>query len=73
VWEVAFELALERLQSKCLRFIIDRYDECRPEKEATIKETMRRQPAFFDIVLSALSPGPGAAAKLGKARTVSSF
>mmetsp|Transcript_42394 Transcript_42394/g.99549 ORF Transcript_42394/g.99549 Transcript_42394/m.99549 type:complete len:916 (+) Transcript_42394:139-2886(+) len=68
VWEVAYELDLERLKSKCLRFIIDNYDDCRPEKELTIKDTMRRQPAFFDLVLSALAPGPGAVSKLGRNR-----
>eukprot|EP00293_Proteomonas_sulcata_P005610 CAMPEP_0184329886 /NCGR_PEP_ID=MMETSP1049-20130417/144386_1 /TAXON_ID=77928 /ORGANISM="Proteomonas sulcata, Strain CCMP704" /LENGTH=123 /DNA_ID=CAMNT_0026652277 /DNA_START=10 /DNA_END=381 /DNA_ORIENTATION=- len=66
VWEAAHTLELDRLKSRCLRFIIENYDACRPEKEPTIKETMKRIPAFFDVILSALAPGQGAATKLGK-------
>uniref|UniRef100_A0A7S4NPQ6 BTB domain-containing protein n=1 Tax=Guillardia theta TaxID=55529 RepID=A0A7S4NPQ6_GUITH len=66
VWEAADELELERLRARCLRYIIDHYDECRPEKEPTVKSMMRKHTAFFDLVLSALAPGPGGGRARGR-------
>jgi len=111
---------LDRLKTKCLRFIIDNYDSCRPEKvcvcvcicvcvcvcvcvckcpacichthahvdtrtrarththspcclgtlsqEPSIREAMRKHPSFFDLIMSALAPGPAAQSRAAKAK-----
>jgi hypothetical protein len=60
VWEASHAFQLDRLKTKCLRFIIDNYDLCRPEKEPSIREYMRTHPAFFDLIMCSLAPGPAA-------------
>lgn len=66
VWEASDVHDLDRLKTKCLRFIIDHYDLCRPEKEPSIREAMRKHPAFFDLIMSALAPGPAASSRATK-------
>mmetsp|Transcript_80705 Transcript_80705/g.130798 ORF Transcript_80705/g.130798 Transcript_80705/m.130798 type:complete len:902 (-) Transcript_80705:41-2746(-) len=60
VWEASHVHELDRLKTKCLRFVLDNYDRCRPETQPSIREAMRKQPAFFDLIMSALAPGPAA-------------
>ena len=63
VWEASHAYQLDRLKTRCLRFIIDNYDLCRPEKEPSIRGYI---PCRFHFIMCTLASGPAANSRVTK-------